>query len=85
VAWLRRLATGLPLQRPWFDPGSFYLGFVVEKMALGQVFTWYFGLPLSMSFHWCSITRKRTIIIVIIINPSIVIIIIFIIRLHKKP
>jgi hypothetical protein len=36
-------------------------GFVVDKVALGQVFPpEYFGFPLSVSFHWCSITRKRT-------------------------
>jgi hypothetical protein len=49
------------------------------QSGTGTGFSDYFGLPLSLSFHRCSITRKRTIIIIIII------IIIFIIRLHKKP
>jgi hypothetical protein len=38
VPWLRRLAAGLPPRRPGFDPGSVHVGFVVDKMALGQVF-----------------------------------------------
>jgi hypothetical protein len=38
VPWLRRLAAGLPQRRPGFDPGSVYVGFVVDKVALGQVF-----------------------------------------------
>jgi hypothetical protein len=38
VPWLRQLATGLPPHRPRFDPGSVHVGFVVEKVALGQVF-----------------------------------------------
>jgi hypothetical protein len=33
---------------------------VVDKVALGQVFSpQYFGFPLSISFHRCSITRKK--------------------------
>jgi hypothetical protein len=38
VSWLRRLAAGLPPRRPGFDPGSVHVGFVVDKVALGQVF-----------------------------------------------
>jgi hypothetical protein len=38
VPWLRRLAAGLPSRRPGFDPGSIHVGFVVDKVALGQVF-----------------------------------------------
>jgi hypothetical protein len=57
---LRRLAAGLPPRRPAFDPGSVHVGFVVDKVALGQVLPEFFGFPLSISFHWCSITRKRT-------------------------
>jgi hypothetical protein len=60
VPWLRRLAAGLPPRRPGFDPGSVNVEFVVDKVALGQVFTEYFGFPLSISFHRFSITRKRT-------------------------
>jgi hypothetical protein len=36
--WLRRLAAGLPPRRPGFDPGSVHVGYVVDKVALGQVF-----------------------------------------------
>jgi hypothetical protein len=38
VPWLRRLDAGLPRRRPGFDPGSVHVGFVVDKVALGQVF-----------------------------------------------
>jgi hypothetical protein len=71
VPWLRRLAARLPPRRPGFDPGSVHVEFVVDKVALGQVFP---RVPLSISFHRCSITRKRTKIIIII----------FIIGLHNK-
>jgi hypothetical protein len=61
VPWLRRLVAGLPPRRPGFDLGSVHVGFVVDKVALGQVFPpEYFGFPLPVSFHRCSITRKRT-------------------------
>jgi hypothetical protein len=38
MPWLRQLAAGLPPLRPGFDPGSVYVGFVVDKVALGPVF-----------------------------------------------
>jgi hypothetical protein len=38
VPWLRRLVAGLSPRRPGFDPGSVYVGFVVDQLALGQVF-----------------------------------------------
>jgi hypothetical protein len=38
VPWLRRLVVGLSPRRPGFDPGSVHVGFVVDKVALGQVF-----------------------------------------------
>jgi hypothetical protein len=38
VPWLRRLVAGLSPLRPGFDPGSVHVGFVVDKVALGQVF-----------------------------------------------
>jgi hypothetical protein len=60
VSWLRRLAAGLPPRKPGFNPGSVHVGFVVDKVALGQVFPEFFSFPLSISFHRCSITRKRT-------------------------
>jgi hypothetical protein len=38
VPRLRRLVAGLPPRRPGFDPGSVHVGFVVDKVSLGQVF-----------------------------------------------
>jgi hypothetical protein len=38
VPWLRRLVAGLSPRRPGFDAGSVNVGFVVDKVALGQVF-----------------------------------------------
>jgi len=38
VPWLRRLVAGLSPRRPGFAPGSVHVGFVVDKVALGQVF-----------------------------------------------
>jgi hypothetical protein len=58
VRWLRRLVAGLSLRRPGFDPGSVHVGFVVDKVVLGQVFLRVVGFPLSISFHWYSITCK---------------------------
>jgi hypothetical protein len=37
IAMTNSLAT-LSTQRPWFDPESVLVGFVVDKVALGQVF-----------------------------------------------
>jgi hypothetical protein len=38
VPWLRLLVAGLLLQRPKFSPRLVQMGFVVHKVALGQVF-----------------------------------------------
>ena len=38
VSWLRRLVAVLPTRRPEFDPASVDVGFLVDKVALGQVF-----------------------------------------------
>jgi hypothetical protein len=59
VPWLRALVVGLSLRRPGFDLRSIRMGFVVDKVALGQVFPACFGFPLSVSFLLCSITRKN--------------------------
>jgi hypothetical protein len=37
VPWLRRLVAGLSPRRPGFAPGLVYVGFAVDKVALGQV------------------------------------------------
>jgi hypothetical protein len=48
---LRRLVTGFPPRRPEFKPGSGHVGFVVDELALGQVFSEYFGFPCQLAFH----------------------------------
>jgi hypothetical protein len=45
VSWLRRLVAGLPQRRLGFDPGSVHVGFVVDKVALGQ------GFPRVLRFY----------------------------------
>jgi hypothetical protein len=59
-AMLRRLVAGSHRGGPGSIPVSVYVGFVVDKVAVGQVFSpEYFGFPLSISFHRCSITWKK--------------------------
>jgi hypothetical protein len=38
MPWLRLFVAGLSPWRPVFDPGSVHVGFVVDKVALRQVF-----------------------------------------------
>jgi hypothetical protein len=38
VPWLRQIVTGLPLQKSGFSSRPVYVGFVVNKLALAQVF-----------------------------------------------
>jgi hypothetical protein len=45
----QRLDAGFPQRRPGFAYGQ-HVGFVVDKAALGQVFSEYFGFP-CLSFH----------------------------------
>jgi hypothetical protein len=49
--WLKRLVAGFPPQRAGFEPGFGQVGFVVDKVALGRVFSDYFGVPCQSSFH----------------------------------
>jgi hypothetical protein len=51
VPQLRRLVAGFPPRRPEFQPRSGHVGFVVDKVALGQGFSEYFGFPCQFSFH----------------------------------
>jgi hypothetical protein len=46
-----RLVAGFPPWRPRFEPGSGHFRFVVDKVALGQVSSEYFGFPCQSSFH----------------------------------
>jgi hypothetical protein len=43
---LRQLVAGLSLRRPGFEPGLFYVRFVVDKVALEQVFIQAFRFSL---------------------------------------
>jgi hypothetical protein len=43
VPYLKRLVAGFPPQRPEFTSGQSMWGFVMDKAALGQVFSEYFG------------------------------------------
>jgi hypothetical protein len=54
VTWLRSLVAGLSPRRPGFAPASIHIGFVMDKVALGQVFLRVLRFPLSIyaiSFH----------------------------------
>jgi hypothetical protein len=42
---------GFPPQQPGFKPGSRHVGFVVDKVALGQIFSEYFSFPCHSSFY----------------------------------
>jgi hypothetical protein len=42
---------GFPPRRPGFEPWSGHVGFVVDKVVLGQVFSEYFRFPCQSSFH----------------------------------
>jgi hypothetical protein len=48
---LKQLVAGFPQRRPGFKPGSGQVGFVMDKMELGQFFSEYFGFPCQSSFH----------------------------------
>jgi hypothetical protein len=50
-AWLRRLVAGLSPRRHGFAPGSAHVAFVVDKVAMVQVFLRVLRFPLSLSFH----------------------------------
>jgi hypothetical protein len=41
---------GFTLRRPGFEPRSSHVGFVVDKVALEQVFSEYVGFPRQFSF-----------------------------------
>jgi hypothetical protein len=47
---VNRLVAGFPPRRPGCNLGSGQVGFVVDKVAPGQVFSEYFGFPCH-SFH----------------------------------
>jgi hypothetical protein len=43
-------SSGFPPRQPKFEPGSGHVGFVVEKVTLGQVFSEYFSFPCQFAF-----------------------------------
>jgi hypothetical protein len=51
---LRQLVACFPPQRPGFEPRSGYVGFLLDKMALGQVFSEYFGFLVNSHSTDCS-------------------------------
>jgi hypothetical protein len=52
VPWLRSLVAGFSSRRPRFEPGSIHVGFVVDKVALGQVFLRVIRFStFNISFH----------------------------------
>jgi type VI protein secretion system component VasA len=58
-AVLRRLFAGISQRRPGFDPGQSLWDLWWTKWHWDRFFPEYFGFPLSISFHRCSITRKN--------------------------
>jgi hypothetical protein len=43
------------MMRHGFEPGLSHVRFVVDKVVMGQASPEYFGSPLSVPFHQCSI------------------------------
>jgi Zn-dependent M28 family amino/carboxypeptidase len=48
------IVAGFQPQQPSFDPNSGHVGFVVDKVELGQVFYKYFGFLASSYTTKCS-------------------------------
>jgi hypothetical protein len=48
---IRRLVAGFPPRWPRFEPRSGHVGCVVDKVALGLVFSEYFCFPCQFSFY----------------------------------
>jgi hypothetical protein len=51
VQKLRRLVAGFPPRWSGFEPRSRHVRFVVDKDALGKIFSEYLGFPRPFSFH----------------------------------
>jgi hypothetical protein len=49
------LVAGLSPLGPGFIPGPVHVGFILDKVALGHVYSEDCGFPLSVSFHQCSL------------------------------
>jgi hypothetical protein len=55
VPRLRRSGAGLSPRRPVFDTRSVHVRFVVDEVALGQIFLPVLRFPLSVPSHQCSV------------------------------
>lgn len=55
MPWPRQLVASLSLRRPRFDPRLRYVRFVVDGVALGQIFFNYFWFSLSVLIYQCSL------------------------------
>jgi hypothetical protein len=51
VPYLRRLVAGFPPRRTVFELTSSYVGFVVDEVALEQVFSENFGIHFQFLFY----------------------------------
>jgi len=50
---MRRLVASLFTTEGLFNMRPIHVGFVVDKVGMGQVISEYFGFLLSISFHQC--------------------------------
>ena len=55
VSWLTRLIASFSSRRPGVEPEIFQVGFVVDKLALIQAVSAYFGIPLTVLLNQFSI------------------------------
>jgi hypothetical protein len=60
VPHLRRLVSGILPRRPGFTPRPIHVGFVVDKVALGQVFLQVLRFPTSVSFKLIHLVTDAT-------------------------
>jgi hypothetical protein len=51
VPYIRPLVAGFPPRRPGLEPRSGHVRFVVDKVALGEVLSEYFGFPCQFSSY----------------------------------
>jgi hypothetical protein len=51
MSYLRLIVVGIPPRRPVFEPRSRHAVFVLGKVALGHVFSEYFGFLCQFAFH----------------------------------